>query len=116
MSSLEPAPLAAAAVRDAAPLFAALGDETRLGLLVRLSTSGPGSIAHLGTKARVSRQAVTKHLEVLAEAGLVRDAWRGRERIWEIDRARFAEAHDYLERISRQWDSALARLKAFVEP
>ena len=105
----------AAAVRDAAPLFAALGDETRLGLLQRLSTGGPGSIARLHARTRVSRQAVTKHLEVLAGAGLVRDAWQGRERIWEIDRERFAAAHDYLERISRQWDAALERLKAFVE-
>jgi DNA-binding transcriptional ArsR family regulator len=105
----------AAAVRDAAPLFAALGDETRLGLLLRLSADGPGSIARLGARSRVSRQAVTKHLEVLAEAGLIRDSWRGRERIWAIDPARFTQAHDYLERISRQWDAALDRLKTFVE-
>jgi DNA-binding transcriptional ArsR family regulator len=115
MSRSDLAPLAASAVRDAAPLFAALGDETRLGLLLRLSTEGPGSIARLGAKARVSRQAVTKHLEVLAGAGLIRDSWQGRERIWEIAPARFAAAHDYLERISRQWDAALTRLKVFVE-
>ena len=115
MSRSEAAPLAAAAVRDAAPLFAALGDETRLGLLLRLSAGGPGSIARLGARARVSRQAVTKHLEVLAGAGLIRDRWQGRERIWEIDRARFADALGYLNRISRQWDAALDRLKTFVE-
>jgi DNA-binding transcriptional ArsR family regulator len=115
MSPAEPAPFGAAAVRDAAPLFAALGDETRLGLLLRLSTEGPGSGARLGARARVSRQAVAKHLEILAGAGLVRDTRKGRERIWAIDRARFAEAHDYLERISRQWDVALTRLKVFVE-
>ena len=115
MSRSERAPLAASAVRDAAPLFAALGDETRLGLLLRLSTDGPGSIARLGAKSRVSRQAVTKHLEVLAGAGIIRDSWQGRERVWEIERARFADALGYLERISRQWDAALDRLKAFVE-
>lgn len=115
MSPGERAPLGAAAVRDAAPMFAALGDETRLGLLLRLATEGPGSSAHLGARARVSRQAVTKHLEVLAGAGLIRDTRKGRERIWAIDRARFAEAHDYLDRISRQWDAALTRLKVFVE-
>ena len=76
---------------------------------LRLSTGGRGSIARLGARSRVSRQAVTKHLEVLAGAGLIRDSWRGRERVWEIDRARFADALDYLERISRQWDVALAR-------
>ena len=115
MSPVDPAPLGTAAVRDAAPLFAALGDETRLGLLLRLSTEGPGSTAHLGARALVSRQAVTKHLVVLAEAGLIRDTRKGRERIWAIDRARFTEAHNYLERISRQWDAALTRLKVFVE-
>src|SRR5216110_1368449 len=101
MSPSEVAPLGAAAVRDAAPLFAALGDKTRLGLLLRLSSEGPGSSARLGARARVSRQAVTKHLEILAGAGLIRDTRRGRERIWSIDRARFADAHGYLERISR---------------
>jgi DNA-binding transcriptional ArsR family regulator len=115
MSRSDVAPLAASAVRDAAPLFAALGDETRLGILQRLSTGGPCSIARLRVKSRVSRQAVTKHLEVLAGAGLIRDSWQGRERIWEIDRTRFVAAHDYLERVSRQWDAALERLRRFVE-
>jgi DNA-binding transcriptional ArsR family regulator len=113
MSRASAAP--AAEVRDAAPLFAALGDETRLRLLLRLSTGGPGSIARLSAKSQVSRQAITKHLEVLAEAGLVRGSRQGRERIWELEPTRIAEAHDYLERISQQWDDALARLKTFVE-
>ena len=102
-------------VRDAAPLFAALGDETRLRLLGRLSSGGPGSIARLSAKSHVSRQAITKHLEVLSEAGLVRSERRGRERIWELEPKRFADAHEYLDRISQQWDDALQRLKMFVE-
>jgi DNA-binding transcriptional ArsR family regulator len=102
-------------VRTAAPLFAALGDETRLQLLARLSQRGPGSIAELGAKASVSRQAVTKHLEVLSDAGLIRSFKRGRERIWELQPARLADAHTYLDRISTQWDDALERLRAFVE-
>ncbi len=104
-----------AQVRDAAPLFAALGDETRLRLLVRLAAGGPGSIAQLSANARVSRQAITKHLEVLSEAGLVRGSRRGRERIWELETKRLSDAHDYLDRLGRQWDQALARLKSFVE-
>ncbi|HEV8122443.1 MAG TPA: helix-turn-helix domain-containing protein, partial [Candidatus Polarisedimenticolia bacterium] len=59
-------------VRDAAPLFAALGDETRFSLLMRLASSGPGSSARLRARARVTRQAITKHLAVLSGAGLVR--------------------------------------------
>lgn len=107
--------IASSQVRDAAPLFAALGDETRLRLLVRLSTDGPGSIARLSEKAQVSRQAITKHLVVLSEAGLVTGSRRGRERIWKLEAKRLGDAHDYLDRIARQWDDALARLKSFVE-
>jgi DNA-binding transcriptional ArsR family regulator len=107
--------IAPAQVRDAAPLFAALGDETRLRLLVRLSSGGPGSIARLRARSPVSRQAITKHLEVLSEAGLVRSSRRGRERIWELEPKRLADAHEYLDRISQQWDDALDRLKEFVE-
>ena len=102
-------------IRDAAPLFAALGDETRMRLLARLSASGPESITRLGAEADVSRQAITKHLTVLANAGLIRGERRGRERIWRLETKRLAEALGYLETISRQWDDALGRLKKFVE-
>ena len=102
-------------VRDAAPLFAALGDETRLRLLVRLSSRGPGSITQLSEKFSVSRQAITKHLRVLSDAGLVRSTRRGRERVWDLEPRRLDDAHAYLERISRQWDDALDRLREFVE-
>ena len=74
---------ARARIEDAAPLFAALGDETRLELLVRLAQQGPGSIANLSQDARVSRQAIKKHLDVLSRAGLVRGSRRGREHIWQ---------------------------------
>lgn len=102
-------------VRDAAPLFAALGDETRLRLILRLSSGGPGSITQLSAKSAVSRQAITKHLRVLADAGLVRSTRRGREQVWDLEPGRLADAHEYLDRISEQWDRALARLKSFVE-
>jgi DNA-binding transcriptional ArsR family regulator len=102
-------------LHDAAPLFAALGDETRLGLLARLSANGPGSIARLSAAATVSRQAVTKHLEVLSDAGLVRGFRQGRERIWELEPGRLGEAHEFLEQISQRWDDALLRLKQLVE-
>ena len=102
-------------VGDAAPLFAALGDETRLGLVLRLSSGGPGSITQLSAKSTVSRQAVTKHLRVLRDAGLVRSTRRGREQVWDLEPQRLADAHAYLDRISAQWDAALTRLKAFVE-
>ncbi len=107
--------IAAPQVRDAAPLFAALGDETRLRLLIRLSSGGPGSITHLSAKSAVSRQAISKHLRVLSDAGLVRGTRRGREQVWDLEPERLAAAHQYLDRISEQWDEALDRLKKLVE-
>ena len=100
---------------DAAPVFAALGDETRLGLVARLSTEGPLSIAQLTQGGQVTRQAVTKHLHVLANAGVARSRLRGRERIWELEPEALVEARAYLERVSAQWDVVLARLQQFVE-
>jgi DNA-binding transcriptional ArsR family regulator len=100
---------------NTAPIFAALGDETRLQLVTRLSAAGPMSIARLTDGTKVSRQAVTKHLGVLASAGLVRDRRRGRERIWALDPRPLEDARQSLDRISAQWDIALSKLKAFVE-
>jgi DNA-binding transcriptional ArsR family regulator len=100
---------------DAGPLFAALGDETRLALIARLGAGQPLSIAELSRGLPVTRQAVTKHLHVLSEAGLVRDFRRGRERMWEPDPQRLAEARGYLDAISKRWDEALERLRTLVE-
>jgi len=102
-------------VSRAAPVFAALGDETRLALVSRLSAEGPLSIARLTTGSAVTRQAITKHLDVLASAGLVSDVRRGRERIWELELHEMEAARTYLERVSKRWDEALNRLKRFVE-
>ena len=98
-----------------APLFAALGDETRLRLVTSLCHDGPQSIARLTDGTRVTRQAVAKHLRIMEHARLVRCTRRGRESIWELDRQRLADARRYLDQISARWDDALARLKAFVE-
>jgi DNA-binding transcriptional ArsR family regulator len=105
----------ATVVADAAPMFAALGDETRLKLVARLSSGGPLPITQLTIGTGVTRQAVTKHLTILAGAGLVRDKRRGRERIWELQSARLVEARRCLDEISKRWDDALDRLRAFVE-
>lgn len=100
---------------DAAPLFAALGDGTRLRLVGRLASGGPASITELSGEAAVSRQAVSKHLDVLARAGLVRDRREGRERIVELEPARLAAARTYLDRVAARWDEALGELRRFVE-
>ncbi len=105
----------AAKARSGAPIFAALGDETRLRLVARLSEGGPLSIARLTEGEEMTRQAITKHLSVLSEAGLVIDIRRGRERLWQLDPAPLDTARRYLEHVSQRWDLALGRLKAFVE-
>ena len=107
----------AAAVKwtEAAPVFAALGGATRLRLVARLCVDGPLSIARLSEGTRVTRQAITKHLDALAGAGLVRDRRRGRERIWELEPRRLETARRCLDQISDQWDAAIGRLQAFVE-
>lgn len=106
---------AAAALPDALPAFTALGDETRLGIVSRLSREGPLSISRLTDGTHLTRQAVTKHLRVLADAGLVRDQRRGRERIWRIRVRKLEEVRRCLDEISAQWDDAIARLQALVE-
>ncbi len=100
---------------EQAPLFAALGDETRLALVAKLSEGTPRSIAELSSGASVTRQAITKHLRVLEGAGLVHGVRQGRETQFELVTAPLTEAQDALRGISEQWDDALARLKAFVE-
>lgn len=100
---------------DDAPVFAALGDETRLRLVSRLCAGGPASIAKLTAGFPITRQAITKHLRVMEDAGLVRSTPQGRELLWELQQKRLAAARRHLEAISAQWDETLGRLKAFVE-
>ncbi|MBW8811453.1 metalloregulator ArsR/SmtB family transcription factor [Lysobacter capsici] len=113
--SAKPAALKAPALRKSARVFGALGDETRLRLLVALCAGGAFSIAQLTATTQISRQAVTKHLQVLAEVGLARDLKVGRERLWEFEPAQIDEARRSLESIAGQWEQALLRLQAFVE-
>jgi DNA-binding transcriptional ArsR family regulator len=99
-----------------AAVFAALGDTTRLGLLRRLSADGPLSITRLSEGTGVTRQAITRHLDALGRVGLVRDARRGRERVFALDVKRLEKARQYLDQVAAQWDAAAVRLKVFVEP
>jgi DNA-binding transcriptional ArsR family regulator len=98
-----------------ARVFAALGDPTRLRLVALLCAGGAFSIAQLTATTDISRQGVTKHLQVLADAGVVRDLKQGRERLWQLDPAQIDAARAALEQIGQQWEQALGRLKAFVE-
>jgi len=98
-----------------APIFAALGDDTRLLLITKLCGGRRSSISQLTEGSRLTRQAITKHLRVLESAGIVRGVRAGRESLFEFDPKPIAEMKDYLDRVSGQWDQAFARLRLFVE-
>ena len=115
MSTLEPGARAPRDPPGPAPIFAALGDRTRLSLLSRLSDGRARSIATLSADTRLTRQAVTKHLHVLQDAGLVTSARVGREARFAYRPEPVIEARDFLEQVSAQWDDALSRLKTFVD-
>ena|SRR5580658_5556802 len=98
-----------------APVFAALGDETRLSLVAKLCGGRPRSISQLTKGSRLTRQAITKHLRVLERAKIVHSARSGRESVFEFDPEPIEDVKKYLDLVSEEWDQALGRLKAFVE-
>ena len=98
-----------------APVFAALGDQTRLLLVAKLCGGQPRSISQLTRGSRLTRQAITKHLRVLERAEIVRSVRAGRESLFEFNPKPMEEIKQYLDFVSEQWDQALARLKSFVE-
>lgn len=105
-----------AAKRQAyAPIFAALGDPSRLSLVAKLSAGQPRSISQLTQGSRLTRQAITKHLRVLERVGIVHGVRAGRESLFAFDPGAMEEIKKYLDFVSEQWDQALARLKLFVE-
>jgi DNA-binding transcriptional ArsR family regulator len=101
--------------RAAAAVFFALGDATRLSLVDALGNRGALSATALTDGARVTRQAIVKHLQVLEGAGLVTRARQGREVLYALDERGFQEASDFLDRVSLAWDQAIARLRTMVE-
>jgi DNA-binding transcriptional ArsR family regulator len=100
---------------EAAPVFAALGDPVRLAIVARLCGNGPLPTIQLKRGTRLSRQAVTKHLQILQDVGLVRSERTGRDRSWRIEAGQLARTRTYLEQISAQWDRRLERLRSLVE-
>jgi DNA-binding transcriptional ArsR family regulator len=104
-----------ASIKRSAPVFAALGDATRFRIVSQLGRDGPASITRLTAGSTVTRQAITKHLRVLEDAGVVRSRRCGRESVWQLERRSLEDARRHLDVISRQWDSALERLRKFVE-
>ena len=112
---MSPSSRATRRLASAAPMFTALGDETRLYLITRLCEEGPLSISVLAGGTALTRQAVTKHLRVLSKAGLATCGRSGREQRWRVEPRRLREVRQWLGQISAEWDRALGRLKTFVE-
>jgi DNA-binding transcriptional ArsR family regulator len=108
-------PSGAAARRERAPVFAALGDETRLSLVAKLCAGEPRSIVQLTEGSKLTRQAISKHLRVLEDVGLVYSVREGRENRYVFDPRPMENLRAYIDQVSAQWDQSLARLKAFVE-
>ena len=96
-------------------MFAALGDTTRLALVAKLLDGQPHSIAALSSGSKITRQAVTKHLTVLEEVGLVAKTKEGRESLYVLDPTPLDSLKEYLDVISVQWDQTLHNLKSFIE-
>src|SRR5262249_56052450 len=93
--------------RGDGPVFAALGDETRLALVAKLSGGQPCSISQLTKGSKLTRQAITKHLRVLESVGIVHSVHAGRGSLFELDPKPIAEMRKYLDFVSEQWDQAL---------
>jgi DNA-binding transcriptional ArsR family regulator len=96
-------------------VFAALGDETRLSLLLQLSRAQAHSISELAEGRATTRQAIAKHLRVLEGADLVHAETLGRERLYEMKPETLDGSVSYLQQVSRRWDEALERLRNLVE-
>ena len=96
-------------------IFAALGDTIRLAIVARLCDDGPLPTIQLKRGTKLSRQAITKHLHILEDVGLVQSRRVGRDRSWRIEATQLAKSRAYLDQISAQWDARLERLRVFVE-
>ena len=96
-------------------VFAALGDPTRRDIVDALAGKGAQRISDLAGRFRMSRQAVTKHLNILCEAGIVVTEWRGRERIASLEPRGCDPARTWLARYELFWDTKLKDLKKMIE-
>ena len=95
--------------------FAALGDETRLSLIARLCRVTQQSISQLAAGTNLTRQAVTKHLQILERVGLVRSVRKGRETLFEFDATPIETMTQYLDLVSGQWERKLTDLQTFLD-
>ena len=96
-------------------VFEAVSDSTRRRILEQLKSSGPLSLSEIAAPLPMSRQAVTKHLNLLSDAGLVQVRWLGRVRLHELDPLPLRQVDDWLAPYSAFWDQALEQLEQHLE-
>ncbi len=93
-------------------VFTALADPSRRGILAALAAAGPATATDLATRLPITRQAIAKHLALLAEAGLVVAEPGERRRIrYRLDSAPMKVAQQFLAALARDWDGPLAELQ-----
>lgn len=96
-------------------LFDAVADPTRREILERLRLRGPLSVSEVADGLPMTRQAVTKHLDALEAAGLIRIARVGRQRMHELDPGPLRELHEWLAPYEAEWERRLDRLRNHLE-
>ena len=100
---------------DAGSVFEALSDPTRRQLLAWLAADGPMSATQLAGRLPLTRQGVAKHLQLMAESGVVTPDRRGREVLFSVDRERLDSASAWIAAVSARWDRRLASLQSYVQ-
>ena len=100
---------------DMLDVFHAVADPTRRRILTALRENGPLSVKALSDPLPMSRQAVTKHLDILEAAGLVGRSMQGRQRIHHLRAEPLKAMDDWLEPYAAAWDERLERLRIHVD-
>ena len=99
----------------AAELFRALGDSTRLEMVQRLSDGRPYTISTVTMGLNITRQGARKHLQILADAGLVTLLSKGRDTTVQLERAKLEQGKAFIAELERRWDLRLEALRQFVD-
>ncbi|MBE1490797.1 ArsR/SmtB family transcription factor [Plantactinospora soyae] len=99
----------------AAAVFTALADSTRRRILTELASGGPATATDLSHRLPISRQAITKHLTLLSDAGLVQTQSVGRRILFQLQSRPMAVAQSFLSALSRDWDTHLRALQHHLD-
>jgi DNA-binding transcriptional ArsR family regulator len=96
-------------------VYFAIADPTRRALMLRLAREGGKNVTELLEPFPISQPAVSKHLRILREAGLVRSRKEGRLRLYEIDARLLRQVHDWVSNFEKYWDVKLDALGEYLD-